>query len=129
MPDAKVMAHVPEAGVCSEEDDSETNSHQSFEKQGSLIPLAWSKQTQDETDCMVVVGDEEAAQSQDTLGSIGILAQSNPLEENAQEKDGDEASAQHNVSLHICSGRKKNSITSTPYSILTHLFDFFPPLF
>ncbi|XP_015239495.1 PREDICTED: uncharacterized protein LOC107090559 [Cyprinodon variegatus] len=96
VPDAQVRAHVPEAGVCREEDDSETNSHQSFEKQGSLIPLAWSKQTQDETDCMVVVGDEEAAQGQDTLGSIGILAQSNPLEEKAQEKDGDEASAQHN---------------------------------
>lgn len=57
-----------------EEVGSTTKSPQSYEKQGSLIALAWSKPPEDDTDCEAAVrgtGQRQGVQPSDTSSTAG----------------------------------------------------------
>ncbi|XP_016523662.1 uncharacterized protein LOC107835563 [Poecilia formosa] len=83
VPDAQANAPTPEAGAGREE---EINANlESFDKQGSLIPLAWCKPPEDD-----VEGDGEAEKHQDTLSRLGTQGQSTQCEEADQKRDGKE---------------------------------------
>ncbi|XP_036000928.1 uncharacterized protein LOC110369234 [Fundulus heteroclitus] len=84
VPEAQAQAAAPEAGACREEDSSETKSLESFEKQGSLIPLAWSKPPEEDADYSAEDEAEEADQYQDFPRSTAIQVQSTQCEETAQ---------------------------------------------
>ncbi|XP_054893359.1 uncharacterized protein LOC129364620 [Poeciliopsis prolifica] len=84
VPDAQANAPNPEAGEGREE---EINTNlESFDKQGSLIPLAWSKPLEDDADHKAEEGDGEAQKCQDTLSSLGTPAQSTQYDED-QKRD------------------------------------------
>ncbi|XP_008410671.1 uncharacterized protein LOC103466681 [Poecilia reticulata] len=83
VPDAQANAPTPEAGAGREE---EINANlESFDKQGSLIPLAWSKPPEDDAE-----GVGEAEKYQDTLSRLGIQGQSTQCEEADQRRDSKE---------------------------------------
>ncbi|XP_043980615.1 uncharacterized protein LOC122835532 isoform X2 [Gambusia affinis] len=88
VPDAQANAPTPEAGAGREEDIN-TNL-ESFDKQGSLIPLAWSKPPEDDADRKAEEGDGEAEKYQDTLSSLGTQGQSTQCEEAVQKRDSKE---------------------------------------
>ncbi|KAK5606599.1 hypothetical protein CRENBAI_018138 [Crenichthys baileyi] len=89
VPDAQSNVLAPEAGDCKEEDGNET-------KQGSLIPLAWSKPPEDDADYKAEDEDGEAELYQDILSSIGIHLPSSQCEETIQERDSEELSLNRN---------------------------------
>ncbi|XP_027896771.1 uncharacterized protein LOC114158978 [Xiphophorus couchianus] len=85
VPDAQANAPTPEAGAGREE---EINTNlECFDKQGSLIPLAWSKPPEDDADHKAEEGDGEAEKYQDTLSSLGTQGQSTQFEEVVQKRD------------------------------------------
>lgn len=65
-----------ERGAQEEEDGSTSNSPQSYEKQGSLITLAWSKPPDDDTDYEAESADGGRGQSLDSESSVKSQNQS-----------------------------------------------------
>lgn len=89
VPDAQANALCPEARADWEEDGCErheTKSLESLEKQGSLIPLAWSKPPEDDADYRAEDEDGEA----DILSNTGIQIQPSQCKETVQETDSKE---------------------------------------
>ncbi|XP_069384641.1 uncharacterized protein [Paralichthys olivaceus] len=72
--DATSKTHLASEGGCREEEGGNvTKSPQTYEKQGSLITLAWSKPPEDdEDDCDAAAADRGAGKSQDSESSMRI---------------------------------------------------------
>ncbi|XP_035798113.2 uncharacterized protein LOC118469403 [Amphiprion ocellaris] len=88
--DAKSNVHeglAAEGGAQTEEEDSAPKSPQSYEKQGSLITLAWSKPPEDDTDYEAEAADGGTGQSQDVESSLTTQVQPAQCEETVPEKD------------------------------------------
>ncbi|GAA6230424.1 uncharacterized protein LOC122875507 isoform X2 [Lates japonicus] len=68
--DATHQSLAAEGGAQEEEEGSATKSPQNYEKQGSLITLAWSKPPEDDTDYDTEAADGGTGQSQDSENSL-----------------------------------------------------------
>ncbi|XP_042267690.1 uncharacterized protein LOC121897345 [Thunnus maccoyii] len=96
--DTTSNTHEPFAakgGAKDEEEDRATKSPQSYEKQGSLIALAWSKPPEDDTDYETEAADRDTAQSQDGESSLQTrdmcsTAEHSQCEETAAESHDEE---------------------------------------
>ena len=96
--DATSNTHEPfagDGGAQDEEEGSATKSPQSYEKQGSLIALAWSKPPEEDTDYEAEAADRDRAQSQDGASSLQTrdmcsTAEHSQCEETATESHDEE---------------------------------------
>ncbi|MEQ2178190.1 hypothetical protein GOODEAATRI_011352, partial [Goodea atripinnis] len=134
VPDAQSNVLAPEAGDCKEEDSSETKSLDSFEKQGSLILLAWSKPPEDDADYKAEDEDGEAEQYQDILSSVGIHLKSSQCEKTIQERDSEEVDALAHHDAQFCrsameESRRGTALAASHITFSLSLIWVSPPLF
>nr|XP_020469242.1 uncharacterized protein LOC109967772 [Monopterus albus] len=80
-----------ERGAQEEEEGSTTKSPKSYEKQGSLIPLAWSKPPDNDIDCDAKSADGDTGQRQDGDSSVEIQGQLSDKSSTAEHTQHDEA--------------------------------------
>lgn len=95
--DAKSKTHEglhAEGGGQEEDEEGATKSPQSYEKQGSLIALAWSKPPEEETDYEAEASHGDASQSQDVESGLSQV-QSTHCEETVWERDREELKPTH----------------------------------
>ncbi|KAM7396632.1 hypothetical protein PAMP_019664 [Pampus punctatissimus] len=84
-----------ETGAQDEEECSATKTPQSYEKQGSLITLAWCKPPENDTDLEAVAADRDTAQSQDGESSL----QTRGIHSTAEHTQCEESAENHNEEL------------------------------
>ncbi|XP_047451817.1 uncharacterized protein LOC125014616 [Mugil cephalus] len=97
-PDVKSLNHEGlhvEAGVQNEEGEGATKSPQSYEKQGSLITLAWSKPPDEEADYEAETSQGDTSQSEDVESGLKTQVQSTRCEETVWERDTEELKPTH----------------------------------
>ncbi|XP_056243135.1 uncharacterized protein LOC130176210 [Seriola aureovittata] len=83
-----------EGGHQEEEEGSATRSPQNYEKQGSLITLAWSKPPVDDTDYDTEAADGGTGQSQDSESSLRIQVQPSDISSTAEYTQCEEPSGE-----------------------------------
>jgi len=83
-----------EGGPLEEEEGSATKSPQTYEKQGSLITLAWSKPPEDDTDDDTGAADGGTGQSQDSESSLRTQVQPSDMSSTAERTRCEETSGE-----------------------------------
>ncbi|XP_071356635.1 uncharacterized protein [Trachinotus anak] len=83
-----------EGGPLQEEEGSATKSPQTYEKQGSLITLAWSKPPEDDTDDDTGAADGGTGQSQDSESSLRTQVQPSDISSTAERTRCEETSGE-----------------------------------
>lgn len=92
--DATHQSLTAEGGAQEEEEGSATKSPQSYEKQGSLITLAWSKPPEDDTDYDTEAADGGTGQSHDSEDSLKTQVQPSDISSTAEYTQCEETSGE-----------------------------------
>lgn len=91
---SKTLQSLTAGGQPQEEEGHATKSPQSYEKQGSLITLAWSKPPEDDTDYDTEAADGGTAQSQDSESSLRTQVQPSDISSTSEYTQCEETSGE-----------------------------------